>query len=171
LQGGPMNTQRLSHYLASASFIFAGCFAATAIAQDFNVPSGDLKSALDAYATQSGTQLMYGDRLVEGVQTKGVHGALTPDAALTRILKGTGFEMRRDASGAIAIVRQEAANAELSAIQIAQAQPVNRASVETVTVTSSKLGGADVQSIPIAITALSQEQLTATQTAGGPDLV
>src|SRR6201999_2226543 len=46
-----------------------------------------------------------------------------------------------------------------------------RASVETVTVTSSKLGGADVQSIPIAITALSQEQLTATQTAGGPDLV
>ncbi len=39
------------------------------------------------------------------------------------------------------------------------------------TVTSSKLGGADVQSIPISITALSQEQLTATQTAGGPDLV
>src|SRR6201999_1429926 len=46
-----------------------------------------------------------------------------------------------------------------------------RPSVETVTVTSSKLGGADVQSIPIAITALSQEQLTQTQTAGGPDLV
>ncbi len=38
------------------------------------------------------------------------------------------------------------------------------------TVTSSKIGG-DVQNIPISITALSQEQLTATQTAGGPDLV
>ncbi len=49
--------------------------------------------------------------------------------------------------------------------------PAPRAAVETVTVTSSKLGGADVQSIPIAITALSQEQLTSTQTAGGPDLV
>ena len=45
------------------------------------------------------------------------------------------------------------------------------AALETVTVTSSKLGGSDVQSIPIAITALSQEQLTATQTAGGPDLI
>jgi outer membrane receptor protein involved in Fe transport len=55
-------------------------------------------------------------------------------------------------------------------MQLAQAVPA-RAAVETVTVTSSKLGGADVQSIPIAITALSQEQLTATQTAGGPDLV
>jgi iron complex outermembrane receptor protein len=37
-------------------------------------------------------------------------------------------------------------------------------------VTSSKIGG-DVQNIPISITALSQQQLTATQTAGGPDLV
>jgi outer membrane receptor protein involved in Fe transport len=166
-----MNTQRLSRYLASASFLFATGFAATATAQDFNVPSGDLKSALDAYATQSGTQLMYGDRLVEGVQTKGVHGALSPDAALTRILKGTGFEMRRDASGAIAIVREEASNLQPEpSLQIAQASPV-KSSVETVTVTSSKLGGADVQSIPIAITALSQEQLTATQTAGGPDLI
>jgi outer membrane receptor protein involved in Fe transport len=166
-----MNTRRLSRYLASASFLFATGFAATATAQDFNVPSGDLKSALDAYATQSGTQLMYGDRLVEGVQTKGVHGALSPDAALIRILKGTGFEMRRDASGAIAIVRTEASSIQLEpSLQIAQASPA-RQSVETVTVTSSKLGGADVQSVPIAITAMSQEQLTATQTAGGPDLV
>jgi outer membrane receptor protein involved in Fe transport len=54
-------------------------------------------------------------------------------------------------------------------MQLAQAAP--RQSVETVTVTSSKLGGADVQTIPISITAMNQEQLTATQTAGGPDLV
>src|ERR1044072_4754295 len=56
-------------------------------------------------------------------------------------------------------------------LQLAQATAGSRQSVETVTVTSSKLGGADVQSVPIAITAMSQEQLTATQTAGGPDLV
>ena len=56
-------------------------------------------------------------------------------------------------------------------ITIAEASAPTRPAVETVTVTSSKLGGADVQSIPISITALSQEQLTATQTAGGPDLI
>ena len=55
-------------------------------------------------------------------------------------------------------------------MEIAQATPVNKGAVETVTVTSSKIGG-DVQNIPISITALSQEQLTATQTAGGPDLI
>ncbi len=55
-------------------------------------------------------------------------------------------------------------------IQLAAAMAAP-AALETVTVTSSKLGGADIQNIPISITALSQEQLTATQTAGGPDLV
>src|SRR6185437_12047817 len=74
--------------------------------------------------------------------------------------------------GSIAIVRkanQQRSEVDIAPLQLAQAT-APRAAVETVTVTSSKLGGA-VQSIPIAITALSQEQLTATQTAGGPDLV
>ena len=44
------------------------------------------------------------------------------------------------------------------------------AGIESVVVTSSKIKG-DIQTVPIAITALSQEQLTARQIAGGPDLV
>ncbi|HTO39904.1 MAG TPA: TonB-dependent receptor plug domain-containing protein, partial [Rhizomicrobium sp.] len=82
----------------------------------------------------------------------------------------TGLRAQKQTSGAIAIIRGDTSSAEIVPLQIAQAAPVSRA-VETVTVTSSKLGGADVQSIPISITALSQEQLTATQTAGGPDLI
>ncbi|HEY5239089.1 MAG TPA: TonB-dependent receptor, partial [Rhizomicrobium sp.] len=76
-------------------------------------------------------------------------------------------------SGAIAIIRtaprgaDEALPAKIAA---ATAPSASGASLETVTVTSSKIGG-DVQNIPISITALSQEQLTSTQTAGGPDLV
>ena len=107
-----------------------------------------------------------------GSRTKGVAGALAPEDALTRLLKGTGFWLRHK-SGAIAIVRNKSSyNSvnESTPVQLAQATPI-RPAVETVTVTSSKLGGADVQSIPIAITALSQEQLAATQTAGGPDLI
>ena len=84
-------------------------------------------------------------------------------------MAGTGFVIHRK-SGAVIVTRDESSLAETS-LTLAQATPPARAAVETVTVTSSKLGGADVQSIPIAITALSQEQLTATQTAGGPDLV
>jgi outer membrane receptor protein involved in Fe transport len=146
--------------------------AAAASARDFNIPSGDLEAALDSYTAQTGVALIVSNDAIHGVRTKGVQGDLSADDALTRLLSGTGFTTRRTQAGAVGIVRaQTQSEADVASLQLAQAAPSPRASVETVTVTSSKLGGADVQSIPIAITALSQEQLTSTQTAGGPDLV
>ena len=157
-------------------FTTSACAAAllsVAHAAEFNIASGDLESALNQYTAQSGVPLAVSYDAIKLVRTKGVAGNLSPDAALSRILKGTGLVGRKDAAGVIQIVPgySPASNAtDITPLQMAQAAPA-RAAVETVTVTSSKLGGADVQSIPIAITALSQEQLTATQTAGGPDLV
>ena len=143
-----------------------------AFAQDFTIPGGDLQSALVSYSSQTGIALVVSSDELRGVQTKGVSGNLSADDALSRLLRGTGFEIKRYSSGKIGLSRGEPhADNEVMPLQLAQATPSPRATVETVTVTSSKLGGADVQSIPIAITALSQEQLTATQTAGGPDLV
>jgi len=140
---------------------------------EFNIPGGDLNAALGAFSAETGVQIVMSYDAVKGVQSRGVKGDLSPDEALTRLLSNTGFTVQRRPSGAIAIVRERSSSAsdiQLPPMQLAQAVPP-RAAVETVTVTSSKLGGADVQSIPIAITALSQEQLTSTQTAGGPDLI
>jgi len=151
--------------------LLAATAAIPAYAAGFDVPGGDLKTALDAYARQAGIALVYSEDAIKGVYTRGTHGNASSDAALADILSGTGFHTQHQ-GGAVIVVRggQHSQANEISPIQIAQAS-APRAAVETVTVTSSKLGGADVQSIPIAITALSQEQLTATQTAGGPDLV
>ena len=158
-----------------AALIASTCYlaATSAMAADFNIPDGELKSTLDAYMKQAGVTIMYPEDEMRGVESRGVQGQLSSDAALSRILRGTGFGMRRMPSGVIAVVRDQSSSEEvvMEPLQLAQASPPPRASVETVTVTSSKLGGVDVQSVPIAITALSQEQLTATQTAGGPDLV
>jgi outer membrane receptor protein involved in Fe transport len=143
---------------------------ANSLATNFDVPGGSLEAALNAYAIQSGVQLMIPADSIGGIHSRGAKGDLTAPDALSRIRSGTGFTARRDSSGVIGIVPEAHSQIDVTPIQMAQAAPA-RASVETVTVTSSKLGGADVQSIPIAITALSQEQLTATQTAGGPDLV
>ncbi len=157
-----------------SSLAASACVAAltsSSYAASFNIPGGDLATALNRYTLQSGVAVFVSGEVVRGAQTRGVKGDLTADAALTRLLSGTGFSIQRDPSGAVAIVPGHSSSLENEPLQLAQANPVPRASVETVTVTSSKLGGADVQSIPIAITALSQEQLTATQTAGGPDLV
>ena len=170
--GGNMKTQ--NNLKATTAGLFALMLATGAQAQDFNIPGGDLARALNAYTQQTGQSLVVSGEAVRGVQSKGARGSLSADDALSRILSGTGFTIQRD-SGVIAVVRSNSAAAEPSydppPILLAQATPVSRGAVETVTVTSSKLGGADVQSIPISITALSQEQLTATQTAGGPDLV
>ena len=138
-------------------------------AENFNIPGGFLDSALDAYAAQSGVQLAIANDAIEGVRTDGAHGDLSKMAALSHILRGTGFVAKPDASGVIGIVR---APVSAPVTRIADAAPVRAAaaSVETVVVTSSKIKG-DIQTVPIAITALSQEQLTSRQIAGGPDLV
>jgi iron complex outermembrane receptor protein len=154
--------------------IIAAMFATAAFASGFDIPAGDLESTLNAYSAQTGVQLIYAERIIKGIHSKGVRGELNADDALLRILAGTGLSVHRD-SGVVAIVpgrTLQSSSIETSAMQLAAATvPVaSGAALETVTVTSSKIGG-DVQNIPISITALSQEQLTATQTAGGPDLV
>ena len=157
---------------AAATGVLIAAMTGAGHAAEFDIPSGDLAAALNAYSAQSGVQLMVLTDSVKGIRTRGVKGDLPSEVALSRLLSGTGFVPARDSSGSVMIVpgKSSALQSEITPIQIAQAAP-SRAAVETVTVTSSKLGGADVQSIPIAITALSQEQLTATQTAGGPDLI
>jgi iron complex outermembrane recepter protein len=148
----------------------------TASAGSFNVPSGDLKTALDDYMKESGVALMYPTDELKGVRSSGAKGELSPDDALLHILAGTGFVMHRHASGMVGIVRSDSradnlpSGDGLARMTAATAPASSGAALETVTVTSSKIGG-DVQNIPISITAMSQEQLTATQTAGGPDLV
>ena len=162
----------MKSYLKITTAIAALAFSSTAQAEQFSIPAGDLKSALDAYAAQTGSSLIYVSSALHGARTRGVNANVPPDEALSRILTGSGFVMRRDASGAIGIDRAKLnAIEQVPSIQLAQASPTPRTSVETVTVTSSKLGGADVQSIPIAITALSQEELSSRQVAGGPDLI
>ncbi len=146
---------------------------AAANAETFNIPSGTLAAALDAYSAQSGVPVAIATQALGGVRSKGASGDMSPEQALTQILSGTGFAVRR-VGNSIAVVRSASERSEntsddMANVQLAQATPVK--GIETVTVTSSKLGGADIQNIPISITALSQEQLTATQTAGGPDLV
>jgi iron complex outermembrane receptor protein len=154
--------------------VCASALAGGAWADEFNIPSGDLKGALNTYAKQVGIALIYADDEIKDTHTRGARGNLSAADALSRILAGTGFATLREAS-ALAIVRADEAAPAPKAARVQQAAPLRLASasassVETVVVTSSKIKG-DIQTVPIAITALSQEQLTSRQIAGGPDLV
>ena len=163
-----MSTQvSLKRILAGAFYALASL--SVAGATEFKVSGGDLESALNQYSDQSGVALAVPYDAIKRLKTKGVTGEFSPDDALAQLLKGTGFVAHHDAAGVVQIVPGSSSMRSDSDTQLVQATPVK--AIETVTVTSSKLGGADIQNIPISITALSQEQLTATQTAGGPDLV
>ncbi len=153
----------------------AALASSSAYAANFDIPGGDLAPALDAYQAQSGIPVVVAANAVKNVKTHGVRGDLPAQAALTKILKGTGFVATPGLSGVMEIVpahkktsQGEAPVTRLAEKAIAPAHAA--ASVETVVVTSSKIKG-DIQTVPIAITALSQEQLTERQIAGGPDLV
>jgi outer membrane receptor protein involved in Fe transport len=167
-----MKRKTINSALAGGVCAMALMIAGPSFAERFNIPAGDLEQALNQFTAQTGAALLVSNEAIKGIATRGANGSLTEDEALSRLLNGTGFVMHRQNSGAITIIpgRSTQNAPALDSVVLAQASPMPRA-VETVTVTSSKLGGADVQSIPIAITALSQEQLTASQTNGGPDLI
>ena len=162
-----------SALVAGASLVALTTGAAAAA---FNIPAGDLKTALDAYSEQTGVALVVSDDAIRGARTNGAKGDFTALAALSRILDGTGLSPHRTPYGAVAVVHENGTGGPATFLQhqsthLADATPARAAaSVETVVVTSSKIKG-DIQTVPIAITALSQEQLTARQIAGGPDLV
>ena len=154
-------------------FVLAG----PAAAKVFDIPRGDLDAALDAYSSQSGVQLVYSDAAVRGHHTKGVKGQYSEIAALNEVLSGTGFTTQMTPSNAIGIVPE----AQKPHVMVAQAArrapaapaasgPAMPATVETVVVTAQKKSE-NIQNVPIAVTALSQAQLTERQIAGGPDLV
>jgi len=158
---------------SAATALWLGAMTAGAYAAQFDVPGGDLAKALNAYSAQSGVRLVVLTDQVRGVTTRGVKGDLSADAALSRILTGTGFVSAQDSSGGVMIVPQKKHAEDAAPVMrvAGVAAPAHAAAgVETVVVTSSKIKG-DIQTVPIAITALSQEQLTSRQIAGGPDLV
>ncbi|HUJ03325.1 MAG TPA: TonB-dependent receptor plug domain-containing protein, partial [Rhizomicrobium sp.] len=165
---------RTSKYLIAALACGASAIAlaASAHAENFNIPGGDLVTALNAYSVQARVALIYPDDALKNTYTAGARGSFSAEAALSRLLKGTGFTTERDETGAVAIVPEKKTQRSAAPVtRLAETQPAHAAaSVETVVVTSSKIKG-DIQTVPIAITALSQEQLTSRQIAGGPDLV
>lgn len=81
-----------------------------AFAQDltFDIRAGDLKATLEAYAKQTGQQLVYQPDDIKGKTSPGVHGEMTAEQALKALLAGTGLKVSRDSSGAIAIFPAEA---------------------------------------------------------------
>ena len=144
-----------------------------AAAKVFDIPRGDLATALDAYMRQAGVEIVYSDDVVRGHKSRGAKGDYTETAALTELLRGSGFTAQAMPANIIGIVpapRETKPRAETIRIAAAAPRASMPGAVETVVVTAEKRTE-NIQNVPIAVTALSQQQLTERQIAGGPDLL
>lgn len=72
--------------------------------RDFEIGAGPLEAGLVVYARQSGVQLLYTADLVAGLRTPGINGRFEPDAALDRLLSGSGIGWTRSRPGVVAVV-------------------------------------------------------------------
>jgi outer membrane receptor protein involved in Fe transport len=68
---------------------------------EFQIPESSLDSALQAYAHQSGRQLLYRSELVEGRRTPPLKGRYSADEALRRLLDGAPIATRQPSAGIV----------------------------------------------------------------------
>ncbi|WP_295167450.1 TonB-dependent receptor [uncultured Brevundimonas sp.] len=129
-----------SLFAGVAVLAIAGAAQAQAPAEiPFSVPAGPLGAALNTYASQAGRQLMFTSDQVAGRRTGGVSGRMTADAALDRLLAGSGLVAVRSSSGAW--VLQHAAQPQLS----------ETTTLEEVVVTGSLLRGPGETPSPVTV--------------------
>ena len=72
-----------------------------------DIPPQPLAAALAAYARQTGLQVLYVSEIVRKKASKGARAGVTPDAALTQLLAGTGlrFEFLNERSVRIVVAK------------------------------------------------------------------
>jgi iron complex outermembrane receptor protein len=142
----------------------------------FDIAAQPLPAALRAFATQAQVQLLYEYDAVASTSGNAVTGELDKQAALAQLLRNTGFEVIYS-SGNAATIRpttsdkqaEQKAEADAHRLRLAQAQggqPRRHDSasdagtnlLEEVIVTARRREE-KIQSVPIAITVVSQEKL------------
>ena len=153
--------------------------ATAAQAQDlnFDIPAGTLVAALDAYSKQTGQQLVYLEKNLEGKKSPGAHGAMSSEQALKALLAGTGLEVKRDASGAIAIFPAEAvagaASTETAGSQKLEEIIVTATAISHLYVTSRSVSRIDTDpmNLPQSVTAVQADLLYAQQATSLTDVL
>lgn len=94
---------------AAACILCVGTGACAQEARRFDIPAGPLAEALTAFATQSDRQILFAGDLLAGRRSAGLSGVYTPEAALQRLLAGSGLEAVQTRPGVFLVRAAEAA--------------------------------------------------------------
>jgi iron complex outermembrane receptor protein len=130
----------------------------------FNIAAQPLVDGLNEFAKQSGRPVMFTPDVADAKVTHGVADVSDPEKALNLVLADTGLTWRRSGDTYL-IVRASDPQSGSAAGDGADA-----GTVQALIVTAQKREE-NIQDVPIAMSAFSQEDLTRSQVAGGPDLM
>jgi outer membrane receptor protein involved in Fe transport len=147
--------------------VAAAAIASPAYAEDarrFEIPQQSLIAALEAFGKQGDKEILFSRSAAEGRATSGVVGEYEPAQALSMLLDGSGLRYRQVNANTYVV---EAADPQSGS---AAGDGADAGTVEALIVTAQKREE-DIQDVPIAISAFTQEQLERSQVAGGPDLM
>lgn len=131
--------------VAMAQSAAAADTAAAAAVFQFDIPAQSLASALEAFAEQSGQQVVYAGGAGSGVQSGAVNGRLGADAALQQLLAPTGYTHAYINAKTVAIRPRSSAG------EVVEPAAGNAETLETINVTGTYLKNIDPASPLIVI--------------------
>ncbi|AZL75370.1 TonB-dependent hemoglobin/transferrin/lactoferrin family receptor [Pseudomonas sichuanensis] len=121
----------------------------------FAIGQQPLVEAINAFSQITGWQVGFSAELAEGVASPGVQGSLPAEAALQRLLRGTGLAYRKIGNGNVVLERQAAGNA---------------IALQQVTVSATR-SAQDVSQVPSTVSVQTREQLDRQNVNNIKDLV
>lgn len=140
----------LAALLTTASGLATGAPSAQAQTgeADYNIAAQRLADALNEYSRVSGRDVVAAAALVEGRRSRGVHGRLAPDAALERLLSGTGLVAER-VDGALVLRKRKDAPLAAAAPSEASAPATDTPASEAIVVTGTRIRGTGPVGSPV----------------------
>ncbi|MCW0197376.1 TonB-dependent receptor [Sphingopyxis sp.] len=152
--------------LAALVLPLSPAIAQTAERKPFDIPAQDAARALEQFGRQSGRSVMFDPARLTGAKSRAVQGQLTPEEALDRLLTGTGFSARQvNATTFVVSPRSGDDRIEPSSTADGDGYRANE-----IVVTAQKRVES-IQDVPIAMTALSQEDLGEQKIESGSDIM
>lgn len=86
-------------------------------ARAFDIPAQPVASAMSIYARQSGVQILFPYDRVRSMRTHTISGIMTPDAALSQMIEGTGLKVARSGNGVVALAATNSDTSMATAIR------------------------------------------------------
>ncbi|ESQ91204.1 TonB-denpendent receptor [Asticcacaulis sp. AC460] len=120
-----LHTGLRSALMASAAVAVLAAPAYAQATKTFNIPAQDAVTAVPQFAQQSGLQVLASADDLRGVRTNALQGNLRVDTALTKLVAGTGLNVRTQDGNSAVIVRASMQSAPDSAAPAAVDAPAD----------------------------------------------